>query len=203
MKEAKKNNRGFTLMEMLIVVAIIAVLVAVAIPVLNNNLEKARQAVDMANARSIQAILATLVNTGEVVFPEKTNDTYAEGIGIWVLVVRDLSKIPQGYNKNAFTGNVYCGSEEGVLVNGESTVFNRQNSQIQKALAAMGSISSRSHSKGRKEGWDWYVVEYDYDPKTGEVRDYIYSGFSGDRSGIQTATRGSTNIAVAMSRKKK
>ena len=40
-------------------------------------------------------------------------------------------------------------------------------------------------------------------PTTGEVRDYIYSGFSGDRSGIQTATRGSTNIAVAMSRKKK
>ena len=78
----KKKNRGFTLMEMLIVVAIIAVLVAVAIPVLNNNLEKARQAVDMANARAIQAILATLVNTGEVVFPEKTNDTYAEGIGI-------------------------------------------------------------------------------------------------------------------------
>lgn len=66
----KKKNRGFTLMEMLIVMAIIAVLVAVAIPVLNNNLEKARQAVDMANARAIQAILATLVNTGEVVFPE-------------------------------------------------------------------------------------------------------------------------------------
>lgn len=103
----KKKNRGFTLMEMLIVVAIIAVLVAVAIPVLNNNLEKARQAVDMANARAIQAILATLVNTGEVVFPEKTNDTYAEGIGIWVLVVRDLSKIPQGYNKKMHLLEMY------------------------------------------------------------------------------------------------
>ena len=37
----KKNKKGFTLMEMLIVVAIIAVLVAIAIPVLSNNLHKA------------------------------------------------------------------------------------------------------------------------------------------------------------------
>ncbi|MDD6372323.1 MAG: prepilin-type N-terminal cleavage/methylation domain-containing protein, partial [Eubacteriales bacterium] len=36
-----KNKKGFTLMEMLIVVAIIAVLVAIAIPVLSNNLHKA------------------------------------------------------------------------------------------------------------------------------------------------------------------
>ncbi len=72
-------------MEMLIVVAIIAVLVAVAIPVLNNNLEKARQAVDMANARSIQAILATLVNTGEVVFPGKLTIPMQKGLvsGCW------------------------------------------------------------------------------------------------------------------------
>lgn len=40
----KKNKKGFTLMEMLIVVAIIAVLVAIAIPVLSNNLHKAKVA---------------------------------------------------------------------------------------------------------------------------------------------------------------
>lgn len=81
----KKKNRGFTLMEMLIVVAIIAVLVAVAIPVLNNNLEKARQAVDMANARAIQAILATLVNTGEVVSRRKPTIPMQKGLvsGCW------------------------------------------------------------------------------------------------------------------------
>ena len=85
MKEAKKNNRGFTLMEMLIVMAIIAVLVAVAIPVLNNNLEKARQAVDMANARAIQAILATLVNTGEVFSRRKPTMPMQKGLvsGCW------------------------------------------------------------------------------------------------------------------------
>ena len=36
----KKNNKGFTLAELLIVVAIIAVLVAIAIPVFTSQLEK-------------------------------------------------------------------------------------------------------------------------------------------------------------------
>ena len=48
----KKNNKGFTLAELLIVVAIIAVLVAIAIPVFTSQLEKAREATDMANIRS-------------------------------------------------------------------------------------------------------------------------------------------------------
>ena len=48
----KKNNHGFTLAELLIVVAIIAVLTAIAIPVFTSQLEKSRQAVDEANCRS-------------------------------------------------------------------------------------------------------------------------------------------------------
>lgn len=48
----KKNNKGFTLMEMLIVVAIIAVLVAIAIPTFTSSLNKARVATDEANIRS-------------------------------------------------------------------------------------------------------------------------------------------------------
>ncbi len=51
----KKNKKGFTLAELLIVVAIIAVLVAIAIPVLNNSLEKSRQAADAANIRAAYA----------------------------------------------------------------------------------------------------------------------------------------------------
>ena len=51
----KNNKKGFTLMEMLIVVAIIAVLVAIAIPVLNSTLEKSREAADAANLRAAYA----------------------------------------------------------------------------------------------------------------------------------------------------
>ena len=50
-----KNNKGFTLMEMLIVVAIIAILVAIAIPSFTTQLEKAREAADIANIRSAYA----------------------------------------------------------------------------------------------------------------------------------------------------
>ena len=51
----KKNNKGFTLAELLIVVAIIAVLVAIAIPVFTSQLEKSREATDLANIRSAYA----------------------------------------------------------------------------------------------------------------------------------------------------
>ena len=51
----KMNKKGFTLAELLIVVAIIAVLVAIAIPVFTTQLEKSRQATDLANIRSSYA----------------------------------------------------------------------------------------------------------------------------------------------------
>lgn len=51
----KNNNKGFTLAELLIVVAIIAVLTAIAIPVFTTQLEKSREATDMSNVRSAYA----------------------------------------------------------------------------------------------------------------------------------------------------
>jgi len=51
----KNNNKGFTLAELLIVVAIIAVLVAVAIPVFTTQLEKSRDTTSFANIRSAYA----------------------------------------------------------------------------------------------------------------------------------------------------
>ena len=48
----RKMNKGFTLAELLIVVAIIAVLVAISIPIFTSQLEKSREAADMANVRS-------------------------------------------------------------------------------------------------------------------------------------------------------
>ena len=51
----KMNKKGFTLAELLIVVAIIAVLVAIAIPVFTTQLERSREATDLSNIRSAYA----------------------------------------------------------------------------------------------------------------------------------------------------
>lgn len=50
-----KQNDGFTLAELLIVVAIIGVLVAISIPIFSSQLEKSREATDLANVRSAYA----------------------------------------------------------------------------------------------------------------------------------------------------
>ena len=55
----RTNKKGFTLAELLIVVAIIAVLVAIAIPVFGSELKKAHDAVDVANVRAAYAEIMT------------------------------------------------------------------------------------------------------------------------------------------------
>ena len=59
----KLNKKGFTLAELLIVVAIIAVLVAISIPIFSSQLEKSRDAVSVANLRAAYAEAATTALT--------------------------------------------------------------------------------------------------------------------------------------------
>lgn len=55
MLKKMRERKGFTLAELLIVVAIIGVLVAIAIPIFTSQLEKSRDAVSAANARAAYA----------------------------------------------------------------------------------------------------------------------------------------------------
>ena len=75
----KRNQKGFTLAELLIVVAVIAVLVAVAIPTFGSQLEKSRQTVDISNLRGAYAAAKLAVinqeyanKNGEVIKLKKT-----------------------------------------------------------------------------------------------------------------------------------
>ena len=74
----QKKNRGFTLAELLIVVAVVGILVAISIPVFTSQLHKSKVATDEANLRSYYSVLmADYQATGKYDYdPSITDDMW-------------------------------------------------------------------------------------------------------------------------------
>ena len=120
----KKNNKGFTLMEMLIVVAIIAVLVAIAIPTFTSALEKSREATDAANLRAAYAEVTVAALTEEAT-NDSTHITKSDdgnGNATWTKVVNLVQK-QDGWQNESYTTNKIGGiAAPAVKANGTVTV---------------------------------------------------------------------------------
>ena len=65
LKKARENKKGFTLAELLVVVAIVGILVAISIPVFTAQLSKARKATNLANLRAAKAAAVAEYLTSE------------------------------------------------------------------------------------------------------------------------------------------
>ena len=61
LKNKVNGKKGFTLAELLIVVAIIGILVAISFPIFTSQLEKSRLATDQANEKAAKSAAAVLV----------------------------------------------------------------------------------------------------------------------------------------------
>lgn len=96
------NKKGLTLMEMLIVVAIIAVLVAIAIPVFNGALTKSKEAADVANIRAAYAEWQVkMLTENEAVPTDKTALMTSDGTETKLNYNDKLTYTPAQDNKSA------------------------------------------------------------------------------------------------------
>lgn len=93
------NKKGFTLMEMIIVVAIVAILAVLTIPTLTGNTKKAAKAADEANLRSAKAVYQVLVMEEKV---DSTKTYFDAASGDFV--------------KDAPTGYGQCGNHKGGVI---------------------------------------------------------------------------------------
>ena len=117
LKNRSKDKKGFTLAELLIVVAIIAVLVAIAVPIFTGQVEKAKEAADAANLRAAYAIAAIQVigAEGADVYAEvkltQTQDGFSgdmANVEVGGVVLSDITGVAEGesvfVNVNGNTG---------------------------------------------------------------------------------------------------
>lgn len=82
MKDRKNrfNESGFTLAELLIVVAIIGVLVAISIPIFSSQLEKSRESTDLANVRAAYAEVMSAAITEDKDVEYNGEKIYSDGV---------------------------------------------------------------------------------------------------------------------------
>ena len=119
-----KNKHGFTLAELLIVVAIIGVLVAVSIPIFTSQLKKSKLATNQANARAAYAAA-----TAERLERGDTGDNYygydvATGEISFAMDYSDANKnVPVGCFSNDISGWTYDGDNPTDAQLGEKTAY--------------------------------------------------------------------------------
>ncbi len=126
LRERLKDQKGFTLVEMLIVVAIIAILIAVSIPMVSGTLEKAREAVDDANFRDAAAL-------GSIEYLQDPDNA----AGTYWYVVNDAQ---QGRIESAPTTDIYTSQCTCVSANHGKTGTSADKN-IQVVVAADGDVT--------------------------------------------------------------
>ncbi|HHV35934.1 MAG TPA: type II secretion system protein [Syntrophomonadaceae bacterium] len=110
-KMLKRNNKGFTLVELMVVLLIIGILVAIAIPIYNRTQDNAKQKTCIANLRTIDGAIAQYAAENNTTVAEFGNAnsgkkiTEIDGLGDYLKDIGDL-KCPAGTDEKEGTYSI-------------------------------------------------------------------------------------------------
>lgn len=141
MKKMLKNKKGFSLVELVIVIAIMGVLAAVAISMFTGMIQRSRRQADVVRAQQIQkAIVTYIAETGDGDLSDASNDI--DGLLAWLQQPHELS-VPNKAGTETFgpylenIGNLasatsYMPQQEGAT--GWDVTVNSKTGDVQVAL---------------------------------------------------------------------
>lgn len=93
----KKKKKGFTLLELLVVLAILAILIAIAIPVYKNQKEKAAITAHNANIRVLETAVESYRQDNDGKLPDKLDINKLVKGGY----IKSVPKVPAGAVKDS------------------------------------------------------------------------------------------------------
>ena len=185
MKRIKRkfsDSKGFSLVELIIVIAIMAIIAGALAPTLIKYIEKSKRAKDIANAQAIETVMIHAFSDGTMEVPEGLRK---QGYGAWVMMCRgDKSYAPSPYHGKNFNG-VWCGADKGVIIDGHaSTADWNYCTELYNFLKSEGVNidNAKTKASSKNGGWDWIIVQVCVD-NDGRLCSRIYSGFKNEDGG--------------------